>query len=481
MPDITELIHKYLRHDKKFPHVWCPGCGNGIVLGALIRAVDHAGLGKDELVLVSGIGCAGRMPVYADFNTLHTTHGRALTFATGIKLTNPGLKVIVVMGDGDALAIGGNHFIHAARRNIDLTCIIINNHIYGMTGGQASPATPYGMRSSGTPYPHLEHAFNISELAITAGAVFVARATPYHAHMLHDLMEKAIRKKGFGVVEILAQCPTYYGRKNQLGSGVEMMLDQKKRAVPIQRARDMSPEELKDKFTIGVLADQDLPVYIEEYDKIREAAREAVEKRTAKGPRKPHRLPVSWEENRWEIRMAGTGGQGILLAGNILAHALTFDSPFYVAQTQSYGAEARGGPSRTDLVISNQPLDFPQARNLDLLVALTREACEAHLADLKPGGRLMVDSALMKDLPPVRCLALPFQDLAKKATGRDRAANMAVLGALSQSLDFLPSGILEKAVLELSPVGTGKESLKAFRAGQKAFRPFEDPFVMPEL
>jgi len=139
MAEITKLVHKYLRHDKKFPHVWCPGCGNGIVLGAMIRAIDRLGYSKDDIVMVSGIGCSGRLPVYVDFNTLHTTHGRALTFATGVKLAKPELKVIVVMGDGDATAIGGNHFIHAARRNINITAIIINNNIYGMTGGQYSP------------------------------------------------------------------------------------------------------------------------------------------------------------------------------------------------------------------------------------------------------------------------------------------------------------------------------------------------------
>jgi len=170
MPEeITKLIHKYLRHDKKFPHVWCPGCGNGIVLGSLIRAIDKIGLSKDDIVMASGIGCSGRMPVYVDFNTLHTTHGRALTFATGIKLAKPSLNVITVMGDGDATAIGGNHFIHAARRNLDLTAIIINNQIYGMTGGQFSPTTPYGSVATTSTWGHIEHAFSIADLAVTAG------------------------------------------------------------------------------------------------------------------------------------------------------------------------------------------------------------------------------------------------------------------------------------------------------------------------
>ncbi|MCI5224714.1 MAG: 2-oxoacid:ferredoxin oxidoreductase subunit beta, partial [Candidatus Electrothrix sp. AR4] len=138
------LSHKYLRQKKSFPHVWCPGCGNGIVMGALLRAITRLDLNRDQIVLASGIGCSGRLPTYLDFNTLHTTHGRALTFATGIKLANPALNVVAIMGDGDATAIGGNHLIHAARRNLNLTAIIINNSIYGMTGGQYSPTTPFG-------------------------------------------------------------------------------------------------------------------------------------------------------------------------------------------------------------------------------------------------------------------------------------------------------------------------------------------------
>jgi len=278
MAEITKLIHKYLRHDKKFPHVWCPGCGIGIMLGALIRAIDKIGYEKDEIVLVSGIGCSGRLPVYVDFNTLHTTHGRALTFATGIKLAKPSLKVIVIMGDGDAVAIGGNHFIHAARRNIDLSTIILNNNIYGMTGGQSSPTTPYGMRSTTTVYSNIEQSFNISELAVTAGAAFVGRGTVYHARLLDSLMEKAFLKQGFSVVEVISHCHTQYGRQNRLGTAVEMMEQQRDRSVPVEKASKMKPEELKDKIVIGVLMDKELPVYQNEYEKIRERARETAGK-----------------------------------------------------------------------------------------------------------------------------------------------------------------------------------------------------------
>jgi len=278
MPEeVTKLIHKYLRHDKKFPHVWCPGCGNGIILGALIRAIDRLGLEKDEIVLASGIGCSGRMPVYVDFNTLHTTHGRALTFATGLKLANPSLTVITVMGDGDATAIGGNHFIHAARRNLDLTAIIINNQIYGMTGGQYSPTTPYGCYASTATYGHIEHAFSIAELAVTAGASFVARGTVYHAEQLERLIVKGIQRGGFSVLEVMSNCHIQFGRRNTMGDPVTMIRWFKNHAVPVEKMQELPPESIQDKFSIGILADVEKPVYTEEYRKIQHRAQRSGE------------------------------------------------------------------------------------------------------------------------------------------------------------------------------------------------------------
>jgi 2-oxoglutarate/2-oxoacid ferredoxin oxidoreductase subunit beta len=275
--EVTKLIHKYLRHDKKFPHVWCPGCGNGIILGSLIRAIDAHHLDKDEIVLASGIGCSGRMPVYVDFNTLHTTHGRALTFATGIKMVNPDLTVIAVMGDGDATAIGGNHFIHAARRNVNLTAIIINNQIYGMTGGQYSPATPYGASATTSPYGHIEQPFPIAELAVTAGATFVARGTVYHVKLLDSLIEMGIQKRGFSVIEVMSNCHIQFGRRNRLGGPVEMLKWLEAHAVRVEKAQEMSDEALAGKFTIGVLADRKNPSYIEEYERVKEKARQQAE------------------------------------------------------------------------------------------------------------------------------------------------------------------------------------------------------------
>ncbi|NLI80183.1 MAG: 2-oxoacid:ferredoxin oxidoreductase subunit beta [Deltaproteobacteria bacterium] len=276
MAEVTKLIHEYLRHDKKFPHVWCPGCGNGILLGSLIRAIDRTGFEKDDIVVVSGIGCSGRISVYVDFNTLHTTHGRALTFATGIKLAKPKLQVIVIMGDGDATAIGGNHFIHAARRNLNLTAIIVNNSIYGMTGGQYSPTTPYGSFATTALYGNIEHAFSIAELAMMAGASMVSRCTVYHANLLDELITNAILKRGFSVVEVISHCHTQYGRRNKQGGAVEMLRWQKESAVRVDKAATMTEDELRGKFTIGILCDRDLPIYTQEYRRIREAAKAAL-------------------------------------------------------------------------------------------------------------------------------------------------------------------------------------------------------------
>ena len=263
---------KYLRKDK-FPHIWCTGCGCGIVLKAMLRAIERSKIPKDDMAVVSGIGCSSRTPGYIDFNTLHTHHGRAITFATGLKLAKPKLKVIVVSGDGDATAIGGNHFIHAARRNLDLTVLIYNNYIYGMTGGQVSPTTPFGKKASTAPYGNSEPAFDISGLAIAAGASFVARSTCYHATQLDKLIEKGLMKKGFSLIEVLIPCPTYYSRPNRLGTSIEMLRWYKENSIPFETARKMSDEERQDKITIGVLHDKERPEFCEEYFKLVERVR----------------------------------------------------------------------------------------------------------------------------------------------------------------------------------------------------------------
>lgn len=266
----SPAVHKWLRVKKKFPHLWCPGCGNGIILGATILALDDLGYDKDEVVMVSGIGCAGRIPVYVDCNTLHTTHGRALTFATGIKLAKPEMKVMVFMGDGDALAIGGNHFIHAARRNIDLTAVVVNNNIYGMTGGQASPTTPLGMKATTAVYGSMEQPFDTCELAKSAGATFVARSTVYHVRHAEQMIRQALQHKGFSVVEIVSNCHTSYGRINRLGGAIEMIKYYRDKSVMFTPDLDLAKAKADGKqYVLGVLhSDTQRPELCELYEQL---------------------------------------------------------------------------------------------------------------------------------------------------------------------------------------------------------------------
>ena len=264
----SAVVLDYLRPKKKMPNVWCPGCGNGLVMSSLIRSIDKLEYSKDDVALVSGIGCTSRMPIYLDFNALHTAHGRALAFATGVKFAKPRLKVIVITGDGDSLAIGGNHFIHACRRNIDITCILINNHIYGMTGGQGSPTTPSDAISTTTPYGNSEKHFEPCELANAAGATYVARSTVYHTPQMDKAIAGALEHRGFSLVEVISNCHTYFGRLNRKGDAVSMLNSFKENSVTTARAKNLSPQELEGKFVIGKLYETEKTEFCDEYQKI---------------------------------------------------------------------------------------------------------------------------------------------------------------------------------------------------------------------
>ena len=263
-------VNDYIRK-RFFPHMWCAGCGHGIILNAMLRAVENLGLDKKNIVMVSGIGCSARISGYVDFHSMHTLHGRALAFATGIKMSKPELNVIVPMGDGDALAIGGNHFIHAARRNIEMTAIVMNNRIYGMTGGQFSPLSGYGTMGTTAPFGNIDHDFDVVDLAASAGATFVARTTTYHVHELADLIEQAITHKGFSVLEVLSQCPTHFGRRNKLGDAVDLLKIYKKGTVRIGSDKKKDQPELIER---GVFVKKELPEYCREYDHLISKARQ---------------------------------------------------------------------------------------------------------------------------------------------------------------------------------------------------------------
>jgi len=265
----SDLIKNNLRVNT-LPHIWCPGCGHGILMRAVAQAIENKGLDKTKVCIVSGIGCSSRAAGYMNFNTLHTTHGRALAFATGIKLANPALHVIVITGDGDATAIGGNHFIHACRRNIGLTTIVFNNSIYGMTGGQYSPLTPLNDLATTAPYGNMERPFDLMKLSDAAGATFVARITTYHVREAIKIIEKGLANKGFSLIEGISECPTYYGRKNKKGSAVDIMTWVKDNSIDVRRAKadGLTPEELRGKLIIGEFKNVVEPEYTDEYQKI---------------------------------------------------------------------------------------------------------------------------------------------------------------------------------------------------------------------
>jgi 2-oxoglutarate ferredoxin oxidoreductase subunit beta len=240
------ILRQYLR-PQVMPTTWCPGCGLGIVMSSIAQAVHHRGLAKDDVAFVSGIGCTGRMSGYVDFNTLHTTHGRAPAFATGLKLARPDLKVIVAMGDGDSMSIGGNHLVHAMRRNIGITAIVVNNAVYGLTGGQASPTTPVGGKTTTSRAGSFERPMHLETLARAAGAAFYARATVNHTAALVKLIERALAVPGFALVEVVSNCHVLYGRMNDLGDAADMMkgMDtQTRRVNPVLLKRAAMPHRV---------------------------------------------------------------------------------------------------------------------------------------------------------------------------------------------------------------------------------------------
>ena len=262
-PVPSNPIEELLRMDR-IPHIWCPGCGIGSTVNCFVRALQTSNIDLNKVTVVSGIGCTGRVAGYIKLDSFHTTHGRAIPFATGLKLANPELKVVVYSGDGDLTAIGGNHFIHAARRNIDMTVILINNMIYGMTGGQVAPTTPISATASTTPHGNFEQTFNLPFLAESCGAVYVARWTAYHVRHATKSIKEALAKKGFSFIEILAACPTLYSRRNKLGDGLDQMMYFRDFSE-IKNGADTKTVSLdfNAKITIGKFVDIERPSYHE--------------------------------------------------------------------------------------------------------------------------------------------------------------------------------------------------------------------------
>jgi 2-oxoglutarate ferredoxin oxidoreductase subunit beta len=252
--------HEDLVRSDRLPHIWCPECGIGTAVSCFTSAMTRLQLDPNRVAIVSGIGCTGRVAGYLKLDSFHTTHGRAIPFATGLKMANPKLKVVVFSGDGDLISIGGNHFIHAARRNVDMTVVCVNNFNYAMTGGQVGPTTPLDAVSSTTPYGNFEHPFNLPALAASCGAVYVARWTVLHVRRLIRAFEEALSKRGFSFVEAVSPCPTLYTRRNKLGSGLDRMRDYRDRSEVKHGA---SPQDVdiapNGRIPVGKFVDIDKP------------------------------------------------------------------------------------------------------------------------------------------------------------------------------------------------------------------------------
>jgi len=262
-------LMKYLRRDR-LPTIFCAGCGNGIVMNTFFKGMEMAEIDFENLMLVSGIGCSSRIPGYIYCDSLHTTHGRPISFATGVKLANPEHDVVVFSGDGDAAAIGGNHLIHGARRNINITVICVNNSIYGMTGGQISPTSPRGSYGSTAPYGALERPFSLSDLVTAAGATYVARWTTAHPIQLSNAIKKGLQNKGFSFIEAVSQCPTYYGRKNKMRTPIEMMQWMKESSILKNKADKLEESELEGKIIVGEFQNKVEPEFTDKLCKLLE-------------------------------------------------------------------------------------------------------------------------------------------------------------------------------------------------------------------
>ncbi len=270
---VKSPLHRYVRPGI-LPTIFCTGCGGGTVLNCFCKAVDELKLDPHDMVMVTGIGCSSWIPSpYFLADTLHTTHGRAIAFATGVRVMSPKMKVVVIAGDGDISGIGGNHLIHAARRNVDLTVLMVNNSIYGMTGGQVAPTTPPDVRTTTTPHGNVENRFDVAELVAAAGASYVARWTTWHIYDMIRSFKEALEHTGFSFVEVVSQCTTSYGKAVGKRNGADFLKEYKERSVRLSRAKKMSEEELEDKIIVGRLKKKVAPEFCQRlYEQVQQVS-----------------------------------------------------------------------------------------------------------------------------------------------------------------------------------------------------------------
>lgn len=477
-----------LLRGERLPHIWCQGCGLGTALTTFIGALQwlekNKGWDLDRVAVVSGIGCTGRIAGYVRLDSFHTTHGRALPFATGLKIANPDLKVVVISGDGDIAGIGGNHFIHAARRNLELAVICVNNFNYGMTGGQVGPTTPHDARAVTTQYGNFEYPFNLPYLAAASGASFVARWTVLHARQLEWTLREALAHPGFSFVEVIAPCSTAYARWNPEGRGLDpeklgrrglevmkfyrqsgriangthpkdadVKVNEKGEIVEIVEGKFMEQAKPDLKAAMDEQAGQAAKIWM--------AEKKALDTRVKLPPRSDY-VP------RTEVQLGGFGGQGIISAGKIIGQAAAIYDGLEACFTQSYGPEARGGAAGSQVVIATDPIHHPHLIQPTSMIIMSQGAYAKYVPALAPGGILLFDDGLV-ELPAshrqdIMTYGLSATKLAE-GSGNARAANTVMLGFWTAVVGVVSKEAMRQSVAESVPPKTVDLNLKVFEVG----------------
>jgi 2-oxoglutarate ferredoxin oxidoreductase subunit beta len=465
-----------LTRKERLPYIFCSGCGIGTTIANFAEILIEEEFDLDKISIVSGIGCSGRAAGYFRLDGFHTTHGRPIAFATGLKLTNPDLDVVVFSGDGDLVAIGGNHLIHAARRNIDIKVICINNFTYGMTGGQLGPTTPFDTWSSTSVYGNYEMPFNLAHLMWACGASYVARWTSAHAHYIKNSIREAMNRKGFCFIEVISACPVNWGRRNKLRTGkamVKFFLDHtviKKNPNPVEAIIQMDTP-----IVCGVFVDKDIASYLEVMQgqlskkigisefrgdgKLKLPSEKEAIKAKIKTSAKVLK-PV-------QIKIAGLGGQGIGLLGLILGRAACIFDGNQATYTQEYGPEARGGASSSNIIVSSEVIDLPYVTKPNIVITMAQGAFRKYKKEIQPNSALFIDKDLVKptDLPDgVKIYAVPAIRMAEQL-GRAVVANIVMLGFFIALIPHISLEAAESALKISVPKGTEEFNLKAFKEG----------------
>ncbi|MFP5527201.1 thiamine pyrophosphate-dependent enzyme [Peptococcus simiae] len=418
---------------EKFPLFWCSGCGNGIALQAIVRNMDKRNWTRKNTVVATGIGCWGKADDYLSTNRIHGTHGRALPFSTGVKLANPKLNVITIMGDGDGITIGGNHLIHAARRNVDVTAIMVNNLNYGMTGGQYSGTTPKSSLTKTSVYGHVENGFDVCGVVKAAGGSFVARCTVYDVNQLEKIIGQAMDHKGFSFVEIISPCPTHFGRNNKLGDAPAMMKLIKENTISIKQAEGLDFEELRGKFVTGIFENREQEDYSTAYQKIIDGLQIKQKVEDKDEPKEQFiENDVSAAPGRKEITISGVGGQGMILCGTMIANASAINDHKNATLSTEYGTETRGTFAKADVISSDDEIFFPDVTDPDLVVCLHQIAYERYTGKLSEKSKIIYNSdEVTPDLAQShKEIGIPITKIAKEI-GNTAVANIVTLGIIA--------------------------------------------------